>query len=55
MPQHSCFNCNRAESEVPLIVLQYKEKQIHICPQCLPILIHHPEKLEEKLKKIQHS
>jgi hypothetical protein len=28
-------------------------KSVWICPQCLPNLIHHPEKLTEKLAKVK--
>jgi hypothetical protein len=31
------------------VVLQFAGKQSHICPQCLPTLIHHPDKLTEAL------
>ncbi len=43
--------CNRSETEFPLVVLQFNNKKLHICPQCLPVLIHKPEQVEEKLKK----
>jgi hypothetical protein len=52
---HSCLNCQRSESDVPLVVLQFRNAIAHICPQCLPVLIHHPEKMEEKIGKIQGS
>jgi hypothetical protein len=44
-----CLNCNRTEEQVPLLVLQFRGEAIHICPQCLPLLIHKPEKLADKL------
>jgi hypothetical protein len=45
----TCLNCNRSEQQVPLLVLQFRLDTIHICPQCLPLLIHKPEKLVDKL------
>lgn len=44
-----CLNCSKSESEIPLVVLSYKGKRNWICSQCLPILIHHPDELAEKL------
>jgi hypothetical protein len=46
--QH-CLNCGRADAEVPLVNLQYRGEAAWICPQCLPLLIHHPERLAGKL------
>ena len=48
---HKCLSCSRTENEVPLLVLEFHEATLHICPQCLPVLIHHPEKMEKKLEK----
>ena len=45
----TCLKCQRTEEQVPLIVLQFRQEAIHICPQCLPILIHKPYQLAEKL------
>ncbi len=45
-----CLNCERTEDETPLVSLRYHGGGLAICPQCLPILIHQPEKLEDKLK-----
>jgi len=51
MTEERCFSCSRTESEVPLVILQFNKRKMHICPQCLPVLIHHPEKIEEKIGK----
>ena len=48
-----CLNCGRSEQEAPLLALKFQEREFHICPQCLPILIHHPDKLTEKLPGFQ--
>jgi hypothetical protein len=47
-----CLNCHRLESEVPLVVLQFRQKTSHICPQCLPVLIHHPETFQAKIDSL---
>jgi len=41
-----CLYCQRTSSEVPLLNINYKDKQYSICPQHLPILIHEPGKLK---------
>ncbi len=45
----ACMNCARADTRVPLVQLRFHERTLYICPQCLPALIHHPERLAEKL------
>ena len=44
-----CLSCNRPETDMPLVTLQYSGAQTFICTQCLPILIHSPQKLAGKL------
>ena len=45
----NCLNCNASENEKPLLEMKFQENEIHICPQCLPILIHKPANLAGKL------
>jgi hypothetical protein len=45
-----CLNCNTSENEIPLVNLVYTGKQAFICSSCLPLLIHHPQKLIGKLE-----
>lgn len=45
----TCLSCGRSEVDVPVIVLRLAGHEVHICPQCLPALIHHPDRLTEKL------
>ncbi len=40
-----CLSCKRSESEIPLLQLRFQGEQQSICSQCLPVLIHEPEKL----------
>jgi len=39
--------------ERPLLILRFQGGQLHICPQCLPILIHKPYQLADKLPGIK--
>ena len=45
-----CLNCNRSEDDIPLVNLTYAGKPAFICSNCMPVLIHEPEKLIGKLK-----
>jgi hypothetical protein len=47
--QPSCLYCERTSDEVPLLPLAYRGKQIWICPQHLPVLIHKPSELTGRL------
>lgn len=49
MPTSTCLNCSTSEHDRPLIVLRFQERDLYICPQCLPILIHKPYQLADKL------
>ena len=40
-----CLNCERSSDQIPLLKLKYAGRDGWICPQCLPILIHHPENI----------
>ncbi|MFA6455374.1 MAG: hypothetical protein WCW40_01030 [Bacteroidota bacterium] len=45
----TCFVCNQTQEQIPLIFLVYQNKELWICPQHLPVLIHHPQQLDGKL------
>ena len=47
--QSVCLYCERTSDDVPLITILYRGSQVFICPQHLPILIHKPAQLAEKL------
>ena len=51
MTEHSqdCLVCKRSSEEVPLISFRFKARDLFICPQHLPILIHDPGKLAQVL------
>ena len=40
-----CLACQRGPRDTPLIQLAYRESDLWICPQHLPILIHDPARL----------
>jgi hypothetical protein len=44
-----CIQCERTSDEVPLILMRYSGSEFWICPQHLPILIHKPAQLADKL------
>jgi hypothetical protein len=53
MQSSTCLNCGSSDVERPLIPLKFQGREIHICPQCLPILIHKPYQLADKLPGIK--
>lgn len=52
--KHTCLVCNRTNDEIPLITLEYQDSHYYICPQHIPILIHHPEELTGKLPGVEN-
>lgn len=52
---YHCLNCERPETEIPLVALRHAGNQAWICSQCLPILIHKPERLADKLSGVDGS
>ena len=48
----TCFSCKKNDADVPLVRLKFAGKEIWICPQCLPALIHKPDELAEKLSDL---
>lgn len=49
MDETRYLSCDRSEKETPLIALRDAGSPAWICPQCLPVLIHHPDQLAGKL------
>ncbi len=47
--QAKCIQCERGSQEVPLIQMEFGGQTLWICPQHLPILIHKPTQLADKL------
>lgn len=46
---YNCLNCDRPETATPLVALRYAGSEAWICSQCLPILIHQPQRLIGKM------
>lgn len=53
MSDSACLNCGASEMDRPLITIKFQGKEFYICPQCLPILIHKPGELADKLPGFQ--
>jgi hypothetical protein len=51
----TCINCGASDEERPLLAIQFQGNEYRICPQCLPILIHQPHELTEKIPGFQPS
>ena len=45
----ACLFCEKTDQEIPLVKLEFQGKQLWICPQHIPVLIHDPSKLVGKL------
>jgi|WetSurMetagenome_2_1015567.scaffolds.fasta_scaffold30943_5 hypothetical protein len=52
-PELHCLNCKQSEREIPLLHLRYSGDELWICAQCLPTLIHAPQKLVGKLENAE--
>ncbi len=48
-----CLACDRTDKQIPLISLNYKGKNLWICPTHLPLLIHKPHELADKLPDME--
>lgn len=46
---HTCLNCDRPESVVPLVAIRYAGNEGWVCSHCMPVLIHNPERMAGKL------
>ena len=44
-----CLVCDQTQDQIPLISIIYQQKEMWICPQHLPVLIHNPQVLAGKL------
>jgi len=48
-----CIVCEQDNQTVPLLPFEYQGKSYWICPQHLPILIHKPATLADKLPGLE--
>jgi hypothetical protein len=49
-----CVYCERSSNEIPMLKLVYQEQDTWICSQHLPVLLHKPAQLAEKLPGIEN-
>jgi len=47
-----CISCERPENVVPLVSITFAKNATWICTQCLPTLIHDPNKLTGKFENM---
>ena len=47
-----CLVCDRTPDQTPLLILRYQDSDLWICPQDLPILIHKPHELADRLPNL---
>ena len=50
-----CIVCEESKDQVPLFKFKFKDSKYYICPTHLPVIIHKPHELEEKLPGITPS
>lgn len=48
-----CVTCGQDSEQVPLLPFIFKGNQFYICPQHLPILIHKPAQLADRLPGLE--
>ena len=48
-----CLYCEKDSNQVPLIAVTFQGSDLWICPQHLPVLIHSPAKLADKLPGLE--
>ena len=53
MSNSTCLNCGSSDQERPLMTIKFQGQEYFVCPQCLPILIHRPDQLVDKLPGFQ--
>ncbi|MBN2387448.1 MAG: hypothetical protein JXB85_10535 [Anaerolineales bacterium] len=53
MRMAQCLQCEKTDQQVPLLKMQFQDAEVHICPQCLPVLIHKPANLADRLPGMQ--
>jgi hypothetical protein len=45
----TCINCDRTEAQAPLSTWSFQGRQLRVCPECMPVFIHHRDTLMAKL------
>lgn len=47
-----CLICGRSEEELPLVAQRYRGHSIWVCTGCMPVVIHHPEEVRDRLQAL---
>lgn len=55
MEDKRCFNCDKTESDIPVLNMKYKQNELWVCPQCIPNLIHNPDVVQSKLSNTENG
>lgn len=48
-----CFNCARDEYVIPLIAWRFQGRDLWVCSECMPLLIHKWRQVQEQLAKVE--
>ena len=54
MSDKVCMQCNKDSNQAPLLPVHYRDQVHWICPVHLPVLIHQPARLADKLPGIEN-
>ena len=55
IPSITCIYCNQSDQKVPLLSFTFHGSPYWICPEHLPILIHHPAQLAGSLPGVEQQ
>ena len=50
----TCIHCGKDDNQVPLVFFSYKGKELRICTEHLPVLIHNPRDLAGKMPDVEN-
>jgi hypothetical protein len=53
MEPNACVLCDRSSDVAPLLTIEYRRSTLRICSEHLPILIHDPGQLAERLPGVE--
>lgn len=49
---YQCLICGRSETQLPLVAQRYRGQSIWVCTGCMPLVIHHPEEVRDRLEAL---
>ena len=55
MDNKHCFHCQTSEEHIPLVKLSFRNKELWICPRCIPSLIHEPQIVQSSLDRADQT